>query len=105
MSIIDHIHDKICQFKQKTLEIPTRIILGREDYNEVRKKAVFGTFISCPISSSAHEEILGLKITVSRRNHYIRILPKKMKYNYLKRSYIFVEEAINHQFASLITGT
>ena len=86
MSQINYIIYKLKEFESKNLEKPTRIILGRETYYSFIKDARSMTHMFCSCLTP-HGEVFGLRISLSKRPNYVRIMPAKLKYRFLKRFY------------------
>ena len=86
MSEIDYIYHKLNEFHQKTMESPTRIILGRETYIRFLKESKDNFFLRPTWNSSKYGDIMGMTISLSKRPNYVRIMPAKLKYRFLRKS-------------------
>lgn len=81
MSILNEIHFKIMRFNMNCADpsdVAHRIMLGREILMQFERESdILLTYKSTPTGGN---EILGLKLIITKRAKYIRILPKKLKY-------------------------
>lgn len=79
ISIKHEIFKRLHEFQSKTAENPTRIILGRETYDSLLNERDLFVYEGLGVLSR-YGQVMGLRITVSKRRNYIRILPAKLKY-------------------------
>lgn len=70
--IYNKINFKITKFKMENLDGPIRMILGYLDY--INLKDEFSFLMTREVSVAAGIQINGLKVTVSKRSRYVRVL-------------------------------
>lgn len=74
---------KINEFYCKNGDRPTRIILGRKEYFECQSSPKAHVYFNNFFESDKEEQILGMKVTRSRRLNYLRVFspaPKRKRY-------------------------
>jgi hypothetical protein len=78
MTLLDIIRKKIYTWKCKQIECknPKKLILGREDYCQFKNEIGVWHCLCTPIPQrdGKKEEFWGMKITVSKRPYYVRVM-------------------------------
>jgi len=84
MKILDKITSKIDEFHRRNplSRQPKRLMLGIEDLEEVKSEHHLNNILST--DSWKNLILMGLKVSLSNRKRYVRVMPEKM--NYLKKN-------------------
>lgn len=79
---------KVRIFQEKNMERPKKVILGRKTFSKIMEESYHCLpYRVTGASLNKKNEILGLEVTISKRDYYIRVLPEKMKYIHKKFKY------------------